>query len=621
VRPINCASGTVDVPVVKESPGESATGGSASSQAVDLAPSRWRTRRGTAIAIRVGVVVGPGAASVVAARLATGLLPRPSGIGQLAGWWAVVVAVAAITLAGVDRAARRLLPLAALYRLALVFPDKAPSRYRIALRSGTTHQLSERVRSGESLGDTPSQAAENLLALIATIGRHDRITRGHSERVRAYSDLIGKQLGLSVADREKLHWSALVHDAGKIHVRSEVLNKAGRPTDEEWIELRAHPAAGGPLVEPLRPWLGEWVDAATQHHERVDGAGYPAGLKGDEISLAGRIVAVADAYDCMTSARSYKRALPAEQARYELTRNSGTQFDADVVRAFLGISLGRLHLIAGPFAWLSQIPLLAPVTTAASAAGTTIVGSIAAAIGVFALQVPATEKPASASPAVVAAADVGSRESDGSATGSTRSPTASIALDRDGRPIPTAPGQPGATTQPGGPTTTLRGASTTTTSAGGSTTSTTRTNTTTSAGGSTTSTTAGGNSTTTTVANPTTTSTTTTSASTSTTTTTTTTTTTVNAAPIARDDYPPPVVLQSFTDIDVLANDSDPGGALVPATLQIVSGPSRGSATVVNGMIRYTAPLLTLGTTTLTYRICDNGGACAQAVVTITIIL
>ena len=95
----------------------------------------------------------------------------------------------------------------------------------------------------------------------------------------------------------------------------------------------------------------------------------------------------------------------------------------------------------------------------------------------------------------------------------------------------------------------------------------------------------------------------------------------MNAAPIARDDYPPPVVLQSFTDIDVLANDSDPGGALVPATLQIVSGPSRGSATVVNGMIRYTAPLLTLGTTTLTYRICDNGGACAQAVVTITIIL
>ena len=114
-----------------------------------------------------------------------------------------------------------MLPLAALYRLALVFPDKAPSRYRVALRSGTAHQLSEKLRSGEHLGGTTSDAAENLLALVAAIGRHDRITRGHSERVRAYADLIGEQLGLSVADREKLHWSALVHDAGKIHVRSE----------------------------------------------------------------------------------------------------------------------------------------------------------------------------------------------------------------------------------------------------------------------------------------------------------------------------------------------------------------------------------------------------------------
>jgi hypothetical protein len=317
-----------------------------------------------------------------------GLLPRPSGIAPTIGWWAAVVAVAAITLTCVDRGARRLLPLAALYRLALVFPDKAPSRYRVALRSGTAHQLSEKLRSGADLGSTTSDAAENLLALVAAIGRHDRITRGHSERVRAYADLIGEQLGLSVADREKLHWSALVHDAGKIHVRSEVLNKPGRPSDEEWKELRNHPAAGAPLVEPLRPWLGDWVDAATQHHERVDGAGYPAGLSGDQISLAGRIVAVADAYDCMTSSRSYKRALPAEQARYELTRNSGTQFDPEIVRAFLGISVGRLHLIAGPFAWLSQVPLLAPATTAVSAAGTTVVASLAAAVGVIAFQLP-----------------------------------------------------------------------------------------------------------------------------------------------------------------------------------------------------------------------------------------
>lgn len=265
----------------------SATGGSANTQAVDLQSSRWRTRRGTSVAIRVAVVVGPAAISVVAARVAGGLLPRLTGFAHTIAWWIAIVAVAAITLANVDRGARRLLPLAALYRLALVFPDKAPSRYRIALRSGTAHQLSEKLRSGDSLGETPSEAAENLLTLVATIGRHDRITRGHSERVRAYADLIGEQVGLSMSDREKLHWSALLHDAGKIHVRAEVLNKPGRPNDEEWNELRNHPAAAGPLVEPLRPWLGEWVDAATQHHERVDGTGYPLGLSRDQITLTG----------------------------------------------------------------------------------------------------------------------------------------------------------------------------------------------------------------------------------------------------------------------------------------------------------------------------------------------
>ena len=627
--------GAVDVHVVNESgAGESATGGSASTQAVDLAATRWRTRRGTAIAIRTAVVIGPAAASVIAARLAAAALPRPRGSLGTIGWWALIVAVAAITLAGVDRLARRLLPLAALYRLALVFPDKAPSRYRIALRSGTAHQLSEKIRSGESLGDTTEEAAENLLALVGTIGRHDRITRGHSERVRAYSDLIGEQLGLSVADREKLHWSALVHDAGKIHVRAEVLNKPGRPSDEEWNELRNHPAAAAALVEPLRPWLGEWVDAATQHHERVDGAGYPEGLTRDQISLAGRIVAVADAYDCMTSARSYKKPLPAEQARLELTRNSGTQFDPDVVRAFLGVSVGRLHLIAGPFAWLSQVPLLAPATTAVAAAGTTVVAALAAAVGVLAFQLPSDATPSSGA-RDVAAADIDRASVRGGAGapdeiqsgGNADSPPASTGVDRGGHPITIARGQATGAVQPGdAATSTTRPGASSTTSAGGSTTSGTRTNTTTSAGGSTTSTIAGDNSTSTTAPNTTTTSTTasttasTTTTTTSTTTTTTSTTTTVNAAPIAVADSQL-LVLLSLTDIPVLANDYDTDGVLVPATLQIVSGPSRGSAAVVNGEVRYTAPTLTIGTTTLTYRICDNGGACAQAVLTITIIL
>ena len=185
--------------------------------------------------------------------------------------------------------------------------------------------------------------------------------------------------GLSEPDRQRLHWAALVHDVGKMVVRPEVLNKPGRPTDEEWQELRNHPAAAATMVEPLRPWLGEWVDAATQHHERIDGKGYPSGLLGSEITLAGRIVAVADAYDCMTSARSYKKALPAEQARYELTRNSGTQFDPDVVRALLGVSVGRLHLAGGPLSWLAQIPGAREAVTLSGTGGASVSAGFAAA--------------------------------------------------------------------------------------------------------------------------------------------------------------------------------------------------------------------------------------------------
>ncbi len=182
------------------------------------------------------------------------------------------------------------------------------------------------------------------------------MTRGHSERVRAYTDLIAEELGLDAEDAAKLRWAALLHDIGKLEVPEAILNKDGRPTADEWEIIRGHPGAGGPRLEALAPWLGEWALAATEHHERYDGKGYPRGLAGEEISRAGRIVAVADAYDVMTAPRSYKPSLPAEQARVELTTNAGTQFDPDVVRAFLAVSLGRRLALAGPLGWLAQLP-------------------------------------------------------------------------------------------------------------------------------------------------------------------------------------------------------------------------------------------------------------------------
>ena len=163
---------------------------------------------------------------------------------------------------------------------------------------------------------------------------HDRLTRGHSERVRAYSELIGHELKLPTADMEKLRWASLLHDVGKLTVPEEILNKDGRPTEEEWQVLQGHPAAGGAIPEPLRPWLGDWIHAADQHHCRWDGTGYPDGLSGEEIPLMARILAVADAYDAMTSDRPYRAGMPSEQAESIIEDGAGRQWDADCVEAF-----------------------------------------------------------------------------------------------------------------------------------------------------------------------------------------------------------------------------------------------------------------------------------------------
>jgi hypothetical protein len=112
------------------------------------------------------------------------------------------------------------------------------------------------------------------------------------------------------------------------------------------------------LVEPLRPFLGPGVDAVGSHHENYDGSGYPLGLSGDQLPLAARIVSVADAFEVMTAVRAYKRPMTLQAARAELARRSGTQFDPQVVRAFLNVSLGRVHWTLGLAAWLAELPFL-----------------------------------------------------------------------------------------------------------------------------------------------------------------------------------------------------------------------------------------------------------------------
>ncbi|MBI3256152.1 MAG: HD-GYP domain-containing protein, partial [Actinobacteria bacterium] len=256
-----------------------------------------------------------------------------------------------------------------LMRLSLLFPDQAPSRLKAALKGGSSRRLGQLVDAtrANGLDDDPGRAARQVIELIGALGDHDRRTRGHSERVRLYAEMLGEELKLSLEERQKLQWGALLHDLGKLMVPPEILNKPGKPTVAEWAVIEKHPAAGMQLIEPLRPFLGEWVDAIGGHHEKWDGTGYPRRLKGSEIPRAGAIVAVADSYEVMVAVRSYKKGMSPTDARAELTRCAGTHFSPEVVRAFVSISIGRLRLIAGPLAALAQVPFLGTVVQLPSA--------------------------------------------------------------------------------------------------------------------------------------------------------------------------------------------------------------------------------------------------------------
>ncbi len=348
--------------------------------------------------LRALILVAPIAVALVASTIAARVAP-PDELGVNRWLWMVVVFVGvSLLLAVMRRALRRLTPLAALMELTLVFPDQAPSRSRAVLRRSSSRSMLRQIEEARARGERTEETlnGEYLVQLLTEINEHDRLTRGHSERVRSYAEMLGEELGLSEGDLNRLRWAALLHDVGKLDVPAEILNKDGRPTEDEWAILSNHPAAAMRMLEPLRPWLGQWVHAADQHHCRWDGGGYPVDLAGEDISLAGRIVAVADAYDVMTSARSYKKPLSTGVARQELTNCAGSQFDPAMVRAFLNVSLGRLHSVAGPFAGLInlatssrlQIPLASSVPGAAGSAVTAVSAVVVTAVGGLGAEAP-----------------------------------------------------------------------------------------------------------------------------------------------------------------------------------------------------------------------------------------
>jgi HD-GYP domain-containing protein (c-di-GMP phosphodiesterase class II) len=173
-----------------------------------------------------------------------------------------------------------------------------------------------------------------ITALAAAIDAKDPYTRGHSERVMEYTVKAGMALSLSNDEIETLEYAGILHDIGKIAIDCCVLNKPGPLTPAEWEIIRAHPVVGSELLKEI-PFLEKAAELVLDHHEKQDGTGYPRGLKGDTIPMGARLIAVADAFDTMTTDRSYRSAVSIDKAVKELNDCAGTQFCPIAVKALI----------------------------------------------------------------------------------------------------------------------------------------------------------------------------------------------------------------------------------------------------------------------------------------------
>ena len=173
-------------------------------------------------------------------------------------------------------------------------------------------------------------------ALAQTIDAKDKYTNGHSNRVAMYSRMLAKRLGEDEKTQESIYYAALLHDIGKIGIPNAIINKSGKLTTEEYETVKTHPAIGSEILKSISS-MPEIAIGARSHHERYDGKGYPDALVGEEIPWIARIIGVADAYDAMTSNRSYRNYLPQQRVREEFLKYRGTQFDPRITDVILQI--------------------------------------------------------------------------------------------------------------------------------------------------------------------------------------------------------------------------------------------------------------------------------------------
>ena len=177
-------------------------------------------------------------------------------------------------------------------------------------------------------------ALQAIRAIVQTIEAKDELTQGHSVRVAGYSRAISRELGFSEKMVDQIYQTALLHDVGKIGIPDSILKKNGRLTPDEYDQIKQHTTIGANILASIST-IAYLEDGARYHHERYDGNGYPQGLKGDDIPIIGRIIAVADVYDALVSRRHYKEVMDEDSARQELLFGSGTQFDPYIIRKFI----------------------------------------------------------------------------------------------------------------------------------------------------------------------------------------------------------------------------------------------------------------------------------------------
>ena len=201
-------------------------------------------------------------------------------------------------------------------------------------------QMNEIKRINIELADTYEKLEkaylDSIQTLRYTVEAKDPYTRGHSDRVSEYSVLIGEALGLSEDDIKTLRVGGLFHDIGKIGIPDAILLKDSKLTDDEYSEIKNHPSIGAHILCNAEVFK-DIIPIVKHHHERYDGHGYPSQLKGEDIPYLARITAVADAFDAMTSKRTYRNSLPIDVVKGEIEKNLGTQFDPEIGKVFLDI--------------------------------------------------------------------------------------------------------------------------------------------------------------------------------------------------------------------------------------------------------------------------------------------